>query len=77
MNRATINEAMRQAREFIAAGEAALARLDEEGSQSVGYGEGWTPKAGDRFFTGCRASGELRRKSMDLTRKLADMRRYS
>jgi hypothetical protein len=77
MNRKTIEESIKQAREFIVAGQAAIERLDFEKS---GYGyrdeENWRPQAHDRFITGSAESGNLRRRSMDLTRKLAELRKY-
>lgn len=76
MNRKAIQDSIKHAREFIVAGQAAIERLDAEGSQSVDPGEGWTPKGSDRFYVGCSESGTLRRRSMDLTRKLAELRKY-
>ena len=76
MNRKTIQDSMKQAREFIIAGQAAIDRLDLEKS---GYGyrdqDNAKPEPHDRFIVGSRASGALRRRSMDLTRTLAELRK--
>ena len=62
MDRQTIKDTIKQAREFVVAGQALLERLDAEKSDhSLGSPE----------------SGTLRRRSMDLTRKLAELRKYS
>ena len=75
MDRQTIKDTIKQARELIVAGQAALERLDAEKSQSVDAGEGWTPRADDRFILGTPETGTLRRRSMDLTRTLAELRK--
>lgn len=75
MNRHEIKAAIRQANEFISAAEDALEELDADYSQRVLPGNGWTPQGSDRFIVGTAASGALRRRSMDLTRKLAELRK--
>ncbi len=62
MDRQTIKDTIKEARELIVAGQALLERLDAEGHE-----RSW----------GSPESGTLRRRSMDLTRKLADLRKYS
>jgi len=75
MDRQTIEAGMKQARQFLTAGRLALERLDLEKS---GYRyrdeENWTPKPTDRSW-GSPETGALRRSSMDLTRKLAELRK--
>ena len=62
MDRKTIKETIKEARELVIAAQALLERLDaEEQDRSWGSPE----------------SGTLRRRSMDLTRKLAQLRKYS
>lgn len=86
MNRATIEAAQAEARRFLEAADAALARLDEEVSwrdarydsqAKHGYdGPRPAPGAGpDDHSYGSAATGTLRRRSMDLTRSLAQLRR--
>jgi len=62
MDRKTIKETIKEARELIVAGQALLERLEAENH--------------DRSW-GSPESGTLRRRSMDLTRKLAQLRKYS
>lgn len=87
MNRQTIKDAKAEAQTFITACDEALARLDEEvqgrdhhydmrakqGYNGPRPGEGATPF--DQSY-GSKQTGTLRRKSMDLTRILATLRRY-
>jgi hypothetical protein len=62
MDRNTIQDTIKQARQFVVAGQALIERLDaEEHDRSWGSPE----------------SGTLRRRSMDLTRKLAELRKYA
>lgn len=74
MNRQTINEAKAEAKAFITTCDAALARLDEEAAKS--WGGARKPRPADHSY-GSKETGTLRRKSMDLTRILAQLRRYS
>ena len=73
MNRQTIKDAKTEAQAFITACDEALARLDEEAAN--GWGGGRKPTPGDQSG-GSPQTGTLRRKSMDLTRILATLRRY-
>ncbi|WVX87982.1 hypothetical protein SEA_SNEK_62 [Arthrobacter phage Snek] len=86
MNRAAITAAKMEALRFVEAADKALARLDEEVERRdksvaarVAYGyDGPVPAPGaspDDFSYGSAATGTLRRRSMDLTRSLADLRR--
>jgi hypothetical protein len=59
MNRATIIQARQAAELFLERSQAALDELGHD----------------DSYITGTKASGALRRTSLDLTRALADMRR--
>jgi hypothetical protein len=60
MTQDKIDEAVAEAKRFIAKAEALKARR----------------KAGDLYvFQGCRESGAVRRASLDLTRALADLRK--
>lgn len=81
MNRQTIKEAKAEAQTFIKACDEALARLDEEldlhqrwirGNEEAPKPQ---PKPSDHSY-GSKQTGTLRRKSMDLTRILATLRRY-
>jgi len=76
MDRQTIKDTIKQAREFIVAGQAALERIDAEKS---GYGnrdpESYSRQDYDRMMMGSPETGTLRRRSMDLTRKLAELRK--
>ena len=75
MNRQTIKDAKAEAQTFIKACDEALARLDYENS---GYGAvGPMPQRPEDHSYGSPQTGTLRRKSMDLTRILATLRRYS
>ncbi|QIG58539.1 hypothetical protein PQE18_gp61 [Arthrobacter phage DrSierra] len=86
MTRAQIKAAQAEARRFIKAADEALARLDEEVARrdqsydvrgKLGY-DGPRPAPGaspDDYSYGSAATGTLRRRSMDLTRTLADLRR--
>lgn len=86
MNRSTILAAQMEARRFIEAADRALERLDKEVADrdevyayraKHGY-DGPTPSAGpgpDDYSFGSKETGTLRRRSMDLTRMLADLRR--
>jgi len=88
MNRQTIKDSIKQAREFIVAGQAALERLDAEvEDREARYADRYAagidephpptgPQPGD-YSNGSKETGALRRKSMDLTRKLAELRKYS
>lgn len=73
MNRQTIKEAKAEAQTFIKACDDALARLDEEAAYS--WGPSAKPSPAD-YSGGSPQTGTLRRKSMDLTRTLATLRRY-
>lgn len=73
MNRKTIEAAKAEAATFISACDDALARLDEEAA--FGWRGGRKPTPGDHSY-GSKQTGTLRRKSMDLTRLLAQLRRY-
>lgn len=87
MNRQTIKEAKAEAQTFIKACDEALARLDAENDdRAQWYAERHasgidepTPSPGphphDHSY-GSKQTGTLRRKSMDLTRILATLRRY-
>jgi hypothetical protein len=88
MDRKTINEAIKHAREFNIAALAALERLDAEIEQRDDrYDElglrgfdGARPAPGPSphdYSYGSKETGALRRKSMDLTRKLAELRKHS
>jgi len=86
MDRKTINEAIKQAREFNVAALAALERIDAENNErdrryaernAAGISEP-TPAPGPQphdHSWGSKETGALRRKSMDLTRKLAELRK--
>lgn len=71
MYRGKIEQAKAEAEAFAGYCKEALARLDKEN-------EGWKnrdfPTAADYSF-GSAETGALRRKSMDLTRTLADLRK--
>ena len=74
MDRKTIQDSMKQARELIVAGQALLERIDSEKS---GYrGEDWPRQPTDPSWSSPE-SGTLRRRSMDLTRTLAELRKSS
>jgi hypothetical protein len=86
MDRQTIEAAIELAREFVSAGHAALTRLDAENDErqtyyaerhAAGIDEPtpptW-PQPHDHSY-GSKETGALRRKSMDLTRKLAELRK--
>ncbi|AYN57785.1 hypothetical protein PBI_DRMANHATTAN_67 [Arthrobacter phage DrManhattan] len=86
MNRSQILAAQAEARRFVQAADVALARLDEEirwrddryDSQAKHGYDGPRPAPGagpDDYSYGSAATGTLRRRSMDLTRALADLRR--
>lgn len=84
MYRVVIEKVKEEAQALITACDAALAQIDKENvgrsrwdhqkEEMVKDAEG--PRPGDRSW-GSRATGDLRRKSMDLTRLLADLRRSS
>lgn len=87
MNRQTIKEAKAEAQTFIKACDDALARLDSEiDERAQWYAERHaagidepTPGIGqhpDDHSYGSKQTGTLRRKSMDLTRILATLRRH-
>ena len=63
MNRQTISEAAKDARAFLVAVEDVLKEMERDNR--------------NYNIVGTRATGELRRRSLDLTRSLADMRRPS
>lgn len=72
MYRGKIERAKADAEEFIGACSEALARLDQEAAQS------WSgPKAPSivDYSYGSPETGALRRRSMDLTRTLAELRK--
>jgi hypothetical protein len=77
MNRTKIEAAITEARHFIDAAQAALKRLDEEkfvyDHEARQYVD--RPKAADDASNGSAETGTLRRKSMDLTRNLAELRK--
>ena len=60
MDDITIKEAMKEAKEFIERAKAVLERRKIEGKA---------------VYFGCKETGALRRKSMDLTRALARLRK--
>lgn len=86
MTRTKILAAQAEAQRFIQAADEALARLDAEVAQRdhsyavrtrLGY-DGPMPAPGpgpDDYSYGSAATGTLRRRSMDLTRSLATLRR--
>ncbi|WP_461169294.1 hypothetical protein [Arthrobacter sp. Z1-15] len=77
MNRQTIKEAKAEAQTFIKACDEALTRLDEELERNNRRrAEVSRPKPSDHSW-GSAKTGTLRRKSMDLTRILATLRRYT
>lgn len=86
MTRANIEAARAEAQRFIKAADDALARLDEENAHrdesaawraAHGYDGPVAPSgpAPHDYSYGSKATGTLRRRSMDLTRTLADLRR--
>jgi hypothetical protein len=62
MNIKTISAAQEAAKQFLESAEVVMAELAQK---NINY----------CYITGTKASGDLRRKSMTLTRSLADMRR--
>ncbi len=60
MNKKTLEEAVKQAELFLKQAE-----IIQEHKTAAGY-----------FFAGCRETATLRRRSMDLTNSLADLRRH-
>lgn len=74
MYRGKIEAAKAEAEAFIGSCKEALARLDHENS---GYGYREEPKAASHsdYSFGSPETGALRRKSMDLTRTLAELRK--
>jgi len=88
MDRQTIEASMKQARQFLTAGRLAIERLDAENDErqacyaerrAAGINEPTQPSGPqphDRSY-GSKETGALRRSSMDLTRKLAELRKYS
>jgi hypothetical protein len=88
MDRKTIQEAIKHAREFNIAALAALERLDAEvenrddlndDRERRGISEPRPPRGPSPhdYSYGSKETGALRRKSMDLTRKLAELRKHS
>jgi hypothetical protein len=77
MYRGKIENAKREAEDFIGTCNEALARLDKE-NERVPWGEPRDkprqPSIADYSF-GSAETGALRRKSMDLTRTLAELRK--
>jgi hypothetical protein len=73
MTRKEITESIALAEEFITAGKQLFVRIDYEKS-GYGYGEPKMPEPHDKSWSSPQ-SGTLRRKSMDLTRKLAALRK--
>lgn len=61
MRKDNIKRCVKEAKEFIKRAKEVLAELDKENS--------------DRVFSGTKASGALKRQSMELSRSLADLRR--
>lgn len=72
MYRGKIETAKREAEDFVGACNEALARLDKENEQA--WGGPKQPSIVDYSF-GSPETGALRRKSMDLTRTLAELRK--
>ena len=86
MNRQTIEDSIELAREFVAASHLALQRLDTENDNrderyaerhAAGIDEAYPPTGPQPhdYSYGSKETGALRRKSMDLTRKLAELRK--
>lgn len=78
MNRKTIEEVKEMCHSVIAACDDALRRLDLEVEHRNKYDRDGTIRdasAGDYSY-GSRETGALRRRSMDLTRLLAELRRH-
>lgn len=77
MNRKQIEEVAGLCMELQAACTKAMEQIDHERIQRAYWqqdGEPAEPSPGDQSY-GSRATGALRRKSMDMTRALADLRR--
>lgn len=74
MTRSTIESAKVQALAFIEACDAALARLDRD-LVPRWSGEAARPPSPSDFSYGSKETGTLRRRSMELTRQLAELRR--
>ena len=62
MNTKTISAAQKAAKQFLKSADVVMAEMTQKG---INYS----------YVGGTKASGDLRRKSMSLTRLLADMRR--
>ena len=80
MNRSQIEASKKLAQEFITAADAALERLDaelvERNERHGATSTGWLFEEGpDNYSYGSKETGALKRKSMDLTRSLAVLRK--
>ena len=62
MNSKTISAAQEAAKQFLESAEVVMAEISQK---NINYS----------YISGTKATGDLRRKSMTLTRSLADMRR--
>lgn len=74
MDRTTIRDAIGEANRFITAASEVLEEMDTNKEWDYTEGRHMT-KPVDKFYSGRKSTGELRRRSMDLTRALADLRR--
>ena len=75
MTRKEVKATMQLAKDFIEASEALLARIDyEKGGYGYRNDKVWKPEPQDRSWSSPE-SGTLRRRSMDLTRALANLRK--
>lgn len=72
MDRKTIEETITLASELVVAGQAAIERLNAENAERINPGK----RPSDHSY-GSKETGALRRKSMDVTRKLAELRKHS
>lgn len=80
MNRSQIEASKQLAQEFITAADAALERLDSEQHERIdrwksGGDDGRFERRGTDYSYGSPETGALKRKSMDLTRSLAVLRK--
>lgn len=74
MTRTEIKAAIAEANRFIEAAGNVLVEMDS--NQEWDYESGkQVIRPVDQFYSGRRSTGALRRKSLDLTRALADLRR--
>lgn len=73
MTRLEIERTKNLAREFMDSCDAVIRAMNEGDYRHDG--EDWKKVSVDRFNSGRKETGALRRKSLDLTRALADLRR--